>query len=61
MAKRKCDCPIYCQKCGRHRSLDSVGHYCKTPNCQWQYGYPGCVFERDADEPLSFFGDKEAS
>lgn len=39
----KCPCPIYCRYCGRKRSLDSVGHYCKTPNCQWQHGYETCT------------------
>jgi hypothetical protein len=42
MPKAKCECPIYCQKCGRRRSKDSVGHYCKTKNCQWALGYPMC-------------------
>jgi hypothetical protein len=39
-----CDCSIYCKYCGRHRSRDPVGHYCKTPNCQEQHGYSGCLY-----------------
>ena len=46
----KCDCPIYCRYCGRHRSRDFVGHYCKTPNCQWRLGFPGCQCERKHTE-----------
>lgn len=45
----KCDCPIYCPYCGRHRSRDSVGHYCKTENCQWQHGYARCFTPRKND------------
>jgi hypothetical protein len=41
--RRTCSCPIYCRYCGRKRSRDHVGHYCKTPNCQWQYGYSTCT------------------
>ena len=44
--KRKCDCPIYCRYCGRKRSRDSVGHYCKTHNCQWRHGYSECYGNR---------------
>lgn len=44
MALRKCNCPIYCKYCARHRSKDSTGHYCKTRNCQWQHGYPNCYY-----------------
>lgn len=39
---RGCSCPIYCRYCGRRRSRDAVGHYCKTPNCQNAHGYAGC-------------------
>lgn len=42
-----CPCPLYCLYCGRPRSRDAVGHYCKTPNCQWQHAYSTCV-KRDA-------------
>lgn len=38
----KCPCPLHCRYCGRKRSRDPVGHYCKTPNCQWQHGYSTC-------------------
>ncbi len=38
----KCGCPSRCLYCGRPRSRDSVGHYCKTRNCQWQHGYSTC-------------------
>jgi len=40
---RKDDCPIYCKYCGRRRSRDAVGHYCKTRNCQWANGFAGCL------------------
>lgn len=43
---QKCDCPIYCTYCGRKRS-GTAGHYCKTPNCQWQHGYPNCSLNYD--------------
>lgn len=34
--------PLHCAYCGRLRSRDPVGHYCKTKNCQWQHGYKTC-------------------
>jgi hypothetical protein len=40
----QCSCPVYCKYCGKRRSRDLVGHYCKTKNCQWQHGYSTCVF-----------------
>lgn len=43
----KCECPIYCRYCGRHRSRDHVGHYCKTRNCQWQHGYLTCRLTKE--------------
>lgn len=43
MPKLKCPCPLYCRYCLRPRSRDHVGHYCKTPNCQWQHGYSCCT------------------
>ena len=42
-----CLCPLYCRYCGARRSLDSVGHYCKTRNCQWQHGYTTCRLKRE--------------
>lgn len=39
----KCSCPEGCKYCGRLRSRDAVGHYCKTRNCPWQHGYAGCT------------------
>lgn len=48
---KKCSCPLNCLKCGRSRSRDQVGHYCKTKNCQYQHGYPDCsLLPRDPDE-----------
>lgn len=48
---KKCSCPIYCPKCGRHRSRDRVGHYCKTRNCQYATGYPACeLLPHDPEE-----------
>ena len=41
--KQKCSCPANCRFCGRRRSKDVVGHYCKTQNCQWQFGYSECL------------------
>lgn len=38
----KCSCPVRCRYCGRQRSRDAFGHYCKTRNCQWQHGYATC-------------------
>jgi hypothetical protein len=38
----KCDCPRRCRYCGRARSRDTIGHYCKTKNCPWQHGYSTC-------------------
>lgn len=38
----KCKCPLYCKYCGRRRSRDWIGHYCKTENCHWQHGYADC-------------------
>lgn len=43
MAKMQCHCSIYCPYCGRHRSLDSVGHYCQTRNCQYEHGFSNCL------------------
>jgi len=40
----KCTCPHRCPKCGRKRSRDEYGHYCKTKGCQYALGYPGCVY-----------------
>jgi hypothetical protein len=40
---KRCDCPVYCRYCGRKRSRDAVGHYCKTRNCQWEHGYKSCT------------------
>lgn len=40
----RCNCPIYCKICGRIRSRDADGHYCKTPNCEEQHGYKGCTY-----------------
>lgn len=51
MARRRrvpCQCEVYCRYCGRHRSRDLVGHYCKTPNCQNALGYSGCTWRRAA-------------
>lgn len=31
---------IYCRFCGAKLKRDSVGQYCPTRNCQWQYGLP---------------------
>ena len=42
MAKRKCDCPIYCKFCGAKLILDYVGHRCPTHNCQWEDGVDEC-------------------
>lgn len=43
--RKPCPCPLYCKYCGRRRSKDSVGHYCKTRNCQWQHGYRCCTLK----------------
>ena len=43
----KCACPANCKYCGRRRSRDTVGHYCKTKNCQWQHGYKGCLMQSE--------------
>jgi hypothetical protein len=43
----KCACPVTCKYCGRRRSRDTVGHYCKTANCQWSLGYPGCTLREE--------------
>jgi hypothetical protein len=40
--RTKCNCPYNCRYCGRVRSKDSIGHYCKTENCQWSQGYSSC-------------------
>jgi len=40
--KKYCQCPLNCPYCGRRRSKDSIGHYCKTRNCQYSLGYAGC-------------------
>ena len=42
----KCNCLVYCKYCGRRRSRDSAGHYCKTKNCQQQHGYKGCALHK---------------
>ena len=42
----KCPCPARCKFCGRRRSRDIVGHYCKTPNCEWQHGYAVCTLHK---------------
>lgn len=47
----KCGCPLNCRYCGRRRSKDAVGHYCKTNNCQWQHGYSSCT-ERRRNSPV---------
>lgn len=39
----RCPCPLYCRYCGRARSRDAMGHYCKERNCQWQHGYSVCT------------------
>ncbi len=31
---------IYCRYCGAKLRRDPVGQYCKTKNCQWEYGLP---------------------
>ena len=49
MRNPRCPCPIYCRYCGRRRSLDLVGHYCKTRNCQWQYGYSMCRVPKERE------------
>jgi hypothetical protein len=41
------DCPLYCNFCGAKLRLDSIGHYCPTPNCQWQYGVEKCPIRKD--------------
>ena len=43
----KCQCPVRCKYCGRTRSWTVDGHYCKTKNCEWQHGYPGCTKRRN--------------
>lgn len=43
MPKLTCPCPLYCPYCNRPRSRDDTRHYCKTRNCQWQYGYAVCT------------------
>lgn len=43
----KCECPLNCRYCGRRRSQDSVGHYCKTNNCQWRLGYSTCRLPKE--------------
>lgn len=42
----KCECPLNCRYCGRRRSKDPVGHYCKTDNCQWKLGFSTCEFRK---------------
>lgn len=49
MAKRECECPIYCTYCGAKLKRDSVGHLCPTENCQWQHGVPKCYEAEDAE------------
>ncbi len=48
----KCECPIYCRYCGRRRSRDHVGLYCKTKNCQWSHGYRTCRVTGSPDKPV---------
>lgn len=45
----KCECPNNCRYCGRRRSKDSVGHYCKTKNCQWEFAYSTCQYKIKVD------------
>lgn len=30
----------HCRYCGARLKKDTVGQYCPTRNCQWQYGLP---------------------
>ena len=43
---KKRDCPYRCKYCGRVRSKDADGHFCKTVNCQWRNGYEGCTHRK---------------
>lgn len=48
----KCKCPEGCKYCGRLRSRDAVGHYCKTKNCPWQHGYDGCTLHKHEEHNM---------
>lgn len=43
MPKLTCPCPIYCKFCGAKRARDSIGHRCRTHNCQWEHGFDTCT------------------
>lgn len=43
-----------CKYCGAVMKEDSVGHYCPTPNCDWQHGIP------ESEEPKNKRSTKAA-
>jgi hypothetical protein len=45
-AKPKCPCPTRCKYCGAQRKRDSVGHYCGTRNCQWEFAFKCCTLNK---------------
>ena len=59
MAKPKCPCPFHCKYCGRKRSRDCVGHYCKTVNCtltrrrQWNSTLPAPSAPMKRGKPMN--------
>lgn len=48
----RCSCPVGCKYCGRRRSRDAVGHYCKTNNCPWRHGYSCCTLHKEEEQTM---------
>jgi hypothetical protein len=41
---------LTCRFCGARLKLDSVGHYCPTKNCQYQFGVKECPVQGTSRE-----------